>query len=148
MAAREAPLLRPLGVGDLLDELFALYRRGFKPLIAIAAVVSVPLALVILPLVPAYVGWLNRLGENANAAVAALSEMTGGLIAVGVVAMIAGTIGGILETGAMFYAASALYLGEPVRVGEAYRWAAAHFWPIFRLWLLLGVAIGSLLAAS
>src|SRR2546423_11312711 len=137
MAAREAPLLRPLGVGDLLDELFALYRRGFKPLIAIAAVVHVPLALVTLPLVPVYAGWMGRFSENANAAAVALSEMAGGLIAVLVVAVIALAIGSILELAATCYAASALYLGEPVRVGQAYRWAIRRLWPLFRPMLLL-----------
>jgi hypothetical protein len=144
MGAREAPLLRPLGVGDLLDELFALYRRGFKPLIGIAAVVHVPLALVTLPLIPAYAGWMGRFSENANAAVAALSELAGGLVAVLVVAVIAVAIGSILELAATCYAVSALYLGEPVRIGDAYGRAIGRFWPLFRLMLLLGLVFLSL----
>jgi hypothetical protein len=148
MAAHEAQLLRPLGVGDLLDELFALYRRGFKPLIGIAAVVHVPLALVTLPLLPAYAGWVGRFSDNANAAVAALSEMAGGLVAVLVIAVIAVAIGSILELAATCYAVSALYLGEPVRVGDAYRRAIGRFWPLFRLVLLLGLALFSLSVVS
>jgi hypothetical protein len=47
-----APQLRPLGIGDLFDAAFRLYRERFWTLIAIAAVVYVPTAILRLFLWP------------------------------------------------------------------------------------------------
>ena len=43
---RETLRLRPMGVGDLLDIAFRLYRRHFLRLVGIVAVIYVPLTLV------------------------------------------------------------------------------------------------------
>src|SRR5687768_11894443 len=40
--------LRPLDIGDVLDETFQVYRRGFVPLITTMAIVLVPMSLVLL----------------------------------------------------------------------------------------------------
>ena len=49
-AAAPAPELRPLGVGEILDVSIKLYTRHFRTLLAIVAVVVVPVQLLLVPL--------------------------------------------------------------------------------------------------
>ena len=142
MAADRTPTLRPLALGDVLDELFALYRRGFKTFIGIAALVHVPLALLTLPLLPAYTTIMQRIADNPSDASALLTTFSEtALVLLGllvVVIVVASVIGAILELAATCYATSALYLGHEPTVGGSYREALARFWPLLRLSLLVG----------
>jgi hypothetical protein len=148
MAADDSPLLRPLGLSDLLDEVFAIYRRGFRTFVAIAAVVQVPLAFVTLPLAPLYASYLEQLTGGGAAGFEALSAFTGGAAVLLVAAVVLGVAAGILELGAVAYATAGYYAGEPPSVERAYREALGRFWPLLRLLLLLGLlSFGLLLLA-
>jgi hypothetical protein len=139
MAADRAPSLRPLGIGDVLDELFAVYRRGFKTFLGITALVQVPLAILSLPLYAASSRFGQRIVVTEDFMAAA--EAFGGTIAaIGAVLAIFTIVGNILMTAATSYATSAIYLGQAPTIGDAYRFALGRFWALFRLGILLGAA--------
>jgi hypothetical protein len=141
--AAEAPLLRPLGIGDVLDELFVVYRRGLRTFLGIAAVVQVPFALLSLP----FYGLAEYFGERATrgADVIALLETQGGpMVAWAAVSMGAGLASTLLMLAAVCQATSHLYLGGQSGVWEAYRLALGRFWPVCRLALLAAGILGGL----
>ncbi|HLH23983.1 MAG TPA: hypothetical protein VK066_15780 [Chloroflexota bacterium] len=142
MASDRAPSLRPLGVGDVLDESFAVYRRGFRTLVGIAAIVDIPLAIVSLGFVPLAVG-MPRMYNVTSGTMPNFGPMMAPTIATLVVMVPLLTIGSILELSATCYATSVLYLGESPTVGGAYRQALGRFWRLVRLSLVfLGVFLG------
>jgi hypothetical protein len=143
MASDRAPALRPLGVGDVLDELFALYRRGFRTLVGIAAVVHIPLAIASLALVPFMVGMPQQMARVPPGSTPGFGPiMTMGIATVVVLVPLL-VVGSILELSATCYATSAIYLGETPTIGGSYRLAAARFWRLFRLSLIfLAVMLG------
>jgi hypothetical protein len=142
MASDRAPTLRPLGVGDVLDELFAVYRRGFRTLIGIAAVVHIPLAILSLGFIPLFVGMpqMYRVSPTTPPDFGPLMTMGIATLVVTVPLLI---VGSLLELSATCYATSAIYLGEALTIGAAYRLALGRFWRLFRLSLIyLAVFVG------
>ena len=140
MAAEEVPRLRPLSRTDVLDELFALYRRGFKTFAGIAAVVNVPLAILSLAFVP-FMSTIPQLSAAGRDPTPQFWAALGTAAVAFLIFMPVAVVGSILEEAATCYATSAYYLGEKLTVREAYRLALAHFWPLLRLSLLLGLLL-------
>ncbi len=103
-------MLRPLGLADLLDELFAVYRRGFVTLVGISAVVQAPLA----------VTWLVE-------SLVFGSEYLASLL-------------GIVVTAPLFAATccatSALLLKQEGGIRQAYQRVLPRFWALYRQALL------------
>jgi hypothetical protein len=148
MASDRAPALRPLGVGDVLDELFAVYRRGFKTFMAIAAIVHLPLALLSLPLAMTSAAYWRE--QQGGAWWFGTRYFAGGPMepwqsALSLVLVLFSTVAGCLEMGAIVHATSALYVGEPSTVGGAYRQAFGRFWALFRIGVLLVVAAAAVM---
>ncbi len=117
--------LRPLGVGDLLDETIQLYRRHYALFIAIAAWVFVPLGIVQL------LQQLVLLG-------------TRDLVLSGLVALLPAPIlwvGSFAMGLAMTYAVSEVYLGHDPAVGRAYSRGFRRFWGALGLSILVGLAL-------
>ena len=98
---------------SLLAETFALYRRGFKTFVGIAAVVEVPIA------IASFVVWFTPEAYGFGFP----------LVLVWVVAF-------ILESAAICEAAAALYENRPLGIGGAYLHAAQRGWALLRLVLL------------
>ncbi|MGH2459761.1 MAG: hypothetical protein ACRDIY_12935, partial [Chloroflexota bacterium] len=117
---------RQMGIGDLLDETFHLYRRHFFLLAASQAVFFVPLAVVQLALVPRSTGRLSS------------TPLFPGATAVYVALVL---IGEVIVLGATMHAVSAAYLGETIGVRECYARACRRLWPLYRLSLLYGMAV-------
>jgi hypothetical protein len=152
MASDRVPSLRPLGVGDLLDELFAVYRRGFRTLIGIAALVHIPIGLVSLGIVPLAVGMPQQMARMQPGDPLDFGPMMTVGIATMAILVPLSIVGFILELSATCYATSAIYLGESPTIGNAYRMALGRFWRLFRLSLIflvvmLGLGIVSFLPA-
>jgi ABC-type uncharacterized transport system permease subunit len=80
----QAALPRPLGIGEILSTAFDLYRRHWRTLLAIAAVVVVPLTL----LQYLFGDWLRTRGE-----VTSLDEVSTATWAVGAAGLVAGLAG-------------------------------------------------------
>jgi hypothetical protein len=146
MASDRAPALRPLGVGDVLDELFTVYRRGFKTFLGISVLVDVPITILYLPFVPAYVNFMERMqqasGGTSNPGAFVTPYLGWGLAGIPVVLLTG--MAHLLWLAATCYATSAVYLAQPLTVGGAYRLALGRFWAMLRLVLLGALFVVSL----
>lgn len=146
--AGRATRLRPLDIGDVLDETFQVYRRGFLPLITTMAIVLVPSALVMLVLglvagVGAGVGqsMFDRLSREAGMA----------LIGVGIAAFVVILLLALVSAAAQLVASGAcirvisnVILGQPISIGEAYREAFGRFWSLLLVSICVGIPIALL----
>ena len=158
----EAPQLRPLGVGDIVDRVFALYRS--KPLlyIALAAVPYLIFILVIAVATLALAGTFVGLAAFANLLAAGdvpdPAQFAAAVISfIGFVLFIVVAAVVILsaQTTALVYAMSARYLGRQVTLGEAFR-AGLRATPrvigagllIFLLFVVLWAVLAVLMAVS
>jgi hypothetical protein len=147
MAADRVPSLRPLGVGDVLDELFAVYRRGFKTFVGITALVQVPLAVLALPIYAASSRFGQRMVDTEDL-MAALEALGGATAALGALLALLSLVGTILMIAAASYATSAIYLGQQPSIGEAYRFALDRFWGLIGLGLVyFAIFVGLFLAS-
>ncbi len=136
--SQPVPVLRPLGMADILDAALRLYRQNFGPFLGITAIVFVPVA--ILQTVGAFFMG-QSMGPNGEGS----EVQMGALIVFGV--FMAGSVLVYLLAmpvcqGALSIAVARRYLGQPVTVADAYqmisdRWAT----------LLAGVMIVGLMTA-
>jgi hypothetical protein len=114
-AALTLPLLRPMEIGELLDEAFDLYKRNFRLFISIAVLWAVPMSAVQLA-TPETSGWLP--------AVLILSSLVS-----------------MVTNGALVYAALERHLGRQTTVAAAYRVGARRFLRLFSANLVYGLAL-------
>jgi len=135
--------LRPLGIGDVLDETFRLWRRHFLAFVVTMAVVVAPAALLGI-LIQLVVGVNPNFGNFDR-----MSQET--LLGLGIVAVVAAVIFGIVAgivylfaTIAVVHLASNAVLGQPVDVREAYRYATGRSGAVVLTSLLIGLAVGLL----
>ena len=97
----QAALPRPLGIGEILSTAFQLYRRHWRTLLAIAAVVVVPLTLLQYLLGD----WVRTRGEVTS--LEEVSTATWAVGAAGLVAGLAGLLMFLVLTGAITRAVAA-----------------------------------------
>jgi hypothetical protein len=109
-----APLLRPMEVGELLDEAFDLYRRNFRLFFGIAMLLYAPLGLLIL-----------TGGENSGWT--SLGNIVGG-------------IAGLVTTCALGYAAIDRIHGRATTIAGAYRRGLGRMLRLFSASLIAGLA--------
>jgi hypothetical protein len=127
MTTAAAPHLRPLGLGELLDQAIRLYRRNFLKFIGIIAVVQIPLALLQLLVSLSTVGGVVARAQNPSSVSPddPLSAFGPGYFAGIGVGLLLGLISFILVQGiaaaATARAVADSYLGEPTGMVEAYR---------------------------
>ena len=137
--------LRPLGVGEILDASINLYFRNFATFAKIAAVIAIPMGLIIFGLDQiafaepdgfadgiAYVGEYSQGVDYSTFTTIAIIE--------GVVALLAF----LLVIGASFRAVSDLYIGNETSSGESIRFAAGRMHSMIWIGFLftLGVVAG------
>jgi MFS family permease len=130
-----AALPRPMGVGDILSTALALYRRHWQTLLAIAAVVVVPLTLLQYLLGH----WVRTQGEATSNGVVSTSSW-----AVGVAGLVAGLAGLLMYpvlTGAITRAVAAEVAGEDPSVEQSYRFGFHRLGPVLLVSVLVGLAI-------
>jgi len=124
----DAPQLRPLGVGDIVDRVFALYRA--RPMLLIAAS-AVPYLVFVLAIAVVTVALAGSIGGIADvvSAVAAGEVPTAPLLQNTIFALfgllffvvIAAVVILSVQTTALVHATSARYLGKDMALGEAFR---------------------------
>jgi len=135
--------LRPLGVGDILDESFRLYRQRFVTIIAIAAAVLVPVTILEMFLQmgatsPGVLGLITPDAETINWTA---------LLSAGVASLALGIItalGQLLMEGALAQGVSQAYLEGRAEVGRAYAAVWARFLPLLGASLLAMLVLGLL----
>ncbi|HEU5359063.1 MAG TPA: hypothetical protein VFU45_08080 [Gemmatimonadales bacterium] len=114
--------LRPLAMGEILDQAFGLFRRKFGALLTISVVCSG---------LPALLNVLVR--------------ARGGLIlawGLGLTAMVLGVIGGAVATGASTYVVSGAYLNHEVSATQALERALPRLWQLILCSFGFGLLVG------
>src|SRR5678815_3231139 len=129
-----AALPRPLGIGEILSTAFQLYRRHWRTLLAIAAVVVVPLTLLQYLLGD----WIRSRGEVTS--YQQISTSTWAVGAAGLVAGLAGLLMYLVLTGAITRAVAAEVAGEDPSVEQSYRFGFHRFWSVLLVSVLVGLA--------
>lgn len=133
--------LRPLGLGEILDEIFRVYRRHFGLLWAVALVLAVPgFLLQVASGSPGVLGSVNAIARalgpagNAGQATAAAAPSLA-LLALAYLVVLAAVP---YTTGTVCRVGIDLALGSPVGVGSALARTARRYWALMGLVLLLG----------
>lgn len=155
----EAPQLRPLGVGDVVDRVFSLYRARPLLFLTLSAIPYLALFLVIAGLAAAFAGSffsLMRLSDELAAGrepdLRAYAGAFGSLGAFVVAAVIVAIVFLSVQTTALVDAMSARYLGRATDVGASFRHGLAAaprvvgtglvlFVLVLLLWMALGIVM-------
>jgi len=126
--------LRPMSVGDLLDEAIRLYRNHFVTFVGIVALWQVPLT--ILQTIPAIFSGMASLEMGGQLAGGSpdyglLGQSLAGLGLTILAALLNSLITGTLINGALARAMAASYLGQPIGILEAYHLGWRTFLSLF-----------------
>jgi hypothetical protein len=131
----EAALPRPLGIGEILSTAFELYRRRWQTLLAIAAVVVVPLTL----LQYLFGDLVRTQGETTrNGVVVETATWSVGIA--GLLAALAGILMYLVLTGAITRAVAAEVAGEDPSVEQSYRFGFHRLGSVLLVSVLVGLA--------
>lgn len=130
------PQLRPMSVGDILDQAIRIYRRNFVPLVIIVAIVSLPyvaLQLAITLLTNPFTLGFSQTSQSFDPdAINTGTLLAGQLLSLGLA--LAYGVALVFQSGALTAFVSEKFLGRAISVREAYGRA-------FRRWLALLIAV-------
>src|SRR6266511_4997111 len=130
-----AALPRPLGIGEILSTAFQLYRRHWRTLLAIAAVVVVPLTL----LQYLFGDLIRTQGETTrNGVVVETATWSVGIA--GLLAALATILMYLVLTGAITRAVAAEVAGEDPGVEQSYRFGFHRLGSVLLVSILVGLA--------
>jgi hypothetical protein len=130
----QAALPRPLGIGEILSTAFQLYQRHWRTLLAIAAVVVVPLTLLQYLLGD----WVRTRGEVTS--YQQISTATWAVGAAGLVAGLAGLLMYLVLTGAITRAVAAEVAGQDPSLEQSYRFGFHRLGSVLLVSILVGLA--------
>lgn len=134
----ESPrLFRPRRVGEILTHAFQLYRLHWQNLIAIVAVVVVPLTIVQVLITDLVIGeTLTESGFQGDFEVDLPAILLGGLLT-----LVISVLTWAVLTGAITRAAAGTFLGRDLQMDESYRYGIARLGSIILVGLLAGLAV-------
>jgi hypothetical protein len=133
--SRGAALPRPMGIGEILSTAFQLYRRHWRTLLTIAAVVVVPLTLLHYLL-----GDLIRTqGETTRNGVVETASWSVGIA--GLLTALASILMYLVLTGAITRAVAAEVAGQDPSVEQSYRFGFHRLGSVLLVSVLVGLAI-------
>jgi hypothetical protein len=127
--------LGPRGIGEILTTAFQLYRRHWRTLLGIAAVVVVPLTL----LEYVFGRWLRTQGEVISNGVVVSTSFWAAATASLLAALVGLLIYQVL-TGAITRAIAAEVVGEDPGVEQSYRFGFMRLWSILLVSVVVGLA--------
>jgi hypothetical protein len=130
----EAALPRPMGIGEILSTAFRLYQRHWRTLLAIAAVVVVPLTL----LQYLFGDWIRSRGEVTS--LQEVSTATWAVGAAGLVAGLAALLMYLVLTGAITRAVAAEVAGEDPSLEQSYQFGFHRLGSVLLVSVLVGLA--------
>ena len=132
----QAALPRPMGIGEILSTAFQLYRRHWQTLLAIAAVVVVPLTL----LQYLFGDLVRTQGEETRNGVV-VETATWAVGIAGLLAALVGILMYLILTGAITRAVAAEVAGEDPSVEQSYRFGFHRLGSVLLVSVLVGLAI-------
>ena len=133
-------LFRPRGVGEILAHAFQIYRMHWQHLIALVAIVVVPLSILQVLLTDVVIGDSFETSTVRNGELVVDGSVGGvilGSLAVAVISILMWTV----LTGAITRAAAGTFLGREMDIAESYRFGIARIGSIILVGLLMGLAI-------
>lgn len=140
MMTQQAPVLRPLGAGDLIDETIDLYRSNFLTFFGIAAVLMVPAMLLVYVVSaavgPALAAAASRLAGGLPGETAALEEASTTLSSTLLILLVGGPAA-LVSSAALTQAVSDAYIGQAAGIVASYE----------RIMRRLGPLIGTVLVS-
>src|SRR6185437_13384965 len=143
MQAVQAPMLRPLGVGDVLDRTFAVYRS--KPLVFIGLSAIWYLALVLVFVVLAVAVFAGALAAFARQATTPSPEQIAsaavGIIGFVLVVVIVAILAFSAQSASLVDAAARRYLAKDLTIGESFRAGLSASLRLFLAGVLVFLAI-------
>ncbi len=143
MQAVQVPQLRPLGVGDVLDRTFTVYRA--KPLVFIGLSAIWYLLLVLVFVVLAVAIFAGALAAFARQATTPSPEQiagaAAGIIGFVLVAIVVAIIAISAQSASLVHAASRRYLAKDVAIGESFRAGLSASGRLFIAGVLVFLAI-------
>lgn len=120
---QEGLALRPLGVGDIVDRVFAIYRSRPLLFLAVSAIPYLLLVLVVGALALAFSGAFQSLipllGGDVEGALDALAPALGPLIGFVLLVIAFALVTSLVQSAALVDAAASRYLGREATVGSA-----------------------------
>jgi hypothetical protein len=131
----EAALPRPMRIGEILSTGFQLYRRHWRTLLAIAAVVVVPITL----LQYLFGDLVRTRGETTRNGVVETASWSVGIAAL--LAALAGVLMYLVLTGAITRAVAAEVAGEDPSVEQSYRFGFHRLSSVLLVSVLVGLAV-------
>jgi len=135
----EAPRLKAMKLGEILDVSFRLYRENFAAFLGILAAAYVPFAILEMALMGLLLPNVSTRTMDPKAAQDAMLALT---LVTGASAFAFGLIAHPLATGALTFAVGARYLNQPVSLGRAYGAIFRVFFRYLLTILLSGLVIG------
>jgi hypothetical protein len=129
-------LPRPMGVGEILSAAFRLYQRQWRTLLAIAAVVVVPITLL-----QYLVGNQVRSQSQVTGSGVVVSTPSWAVGISGLVAVLAGVLMYLVLTGAITRAVAAEVAGEDPGLEQSYRFGFHRLGSVLVVSVLVGLAI-------
>jgi hypothetical protein len=129
-------LPRPMGVGEILSAAFRLYQRQWRTLLAIAAVVVVPITLL-----QYLVGNQVRSQSQVTSSGVVVSTPSWAVGISGLVAVLAGVLMYLVLTGAITRAVAAEVAGEDPGLEQSYRFGFHRLGSVLVVSVLVGLAI-------
>ena len=143
MQAAQAPTLRPLGVGDVLDRTFTVYRS--KPLVVIGLSAIWYLVLVLVFVVLAVAIFASALAAFSRQTTTPSPEQIAGaavgIIGFVIVVVIVAILAFSAQSASLVHAASRRYLAKDVAIGESFRAGLSASGRLFLAGLLVFLAI-------
>ena len=125
--------LRPLEIGDLLDETFRMYRRHFLLFAGISVAFSIPVSILAGSYAPFAGGFLQQAAGGGPSNPSSLEGAILGLV-----------VGGLLTLcfapftySTIIYAACESAIGRPVTAGGLLRAVLRRYFPLLGYWLLI-----------
>jgi hypothetical protein len=141
--AVQAPQLRPLGVGDVLDRTFTVYRSKPLVFIGLSAIWYLLLVLVFIVLAVAiFAGALAAFSRQAtNPSPEQIAGAAVGIIGFVLVAVIVAILAISAQSSSLVYAASRRYLAKDVAIGDSFRSGLSAAGRLFVAGVLVFLAI-------
>jgi hypothetical protein len=132
-------LFRPRGIGEILTHALDIYRMHWKNLIALVAIIVVPLT-VLQALLANQLSDAAQVTQTVNGQV----QINGSLGAFWLASLATALLSVLtftILTGAITRAAALTFLGHDMDIAESYRFGLARFWSIVLVGLLYGLAV-------